>query len=149
VNLDDLDLKIVEILRSSPRASNRHIARVAGVTELTAGNRIRMLIQRGDIQGVGRSNLSVFGYDVTVHVDVYVRAGRVAEVAQSLVALSRVSVVDIVAGPPHIMAVFLAKGSADILSVLETDIGAVDGIERLEVTITTDTIKLLQGYMRV
>jgi DNA-binding Lrp family transcriptional regulator len=148
VNLDDLDLKIVEILRSSPRASNRHVARLAGVSDLTAAKRIRQLIQRGDIKVVGRRNLSLLQYDTTAHVDVYVRAGRVAEVARHLAALPRVNVVDIVTGPAHIMAVFLAKGSTDVLAVLENDIGSIEGIERLEVTVTTDTIKLLSGYTR-
>jgi DNA-binding Lrp family transcriptional regulator len=149
VNLDELDLKIVEILRSSPKASNRHVARLAGVSDLTAANRIRRLIQRGDINIVGRSNLNLLGFDTTAHVDVYVRAGWVGEVARNLVALPRVNVVDIVAGPPHIMVVFLAKESTDVLAVLENDIGTIDGIERLEVTVTTDTIKLLSGYARV
>jgi DNA-binding Lrp family transcriptional regulator len=149
VNLDKLDLKIVEILRSSPRASNRYVARLTGVSELTAANRIRKLIHRGDIQVVSRPNLPMFGYEITVHVDIYVRAGRVAEVARSLAAQPRVSVVDIVAGPPHIVAVFPAKGIADLQSVLEKDIGTIDGIERLEVTVTTDTIKLLLGQRSV
>jgi DNA-binding Lrp family transcriptional regulator len=82
VKLDELDLKIVEILRFSPRASNRYVARQTGVSDLTAANRIRGLIQRGDIQIVGRSNLPMLGYDITAHVDVYVRAGRVPEVAR-------------------------------------------------------------------
>jgi DNA-binding Lrp family transcriptional regulator len=149
VNLDELDLKIVEILRSSPRASNRYVARLTGVSALTAANRIGKLIQRGDIQIVGRRNLPMLGYDITAHVDVYVRVGRAAEVARNLAALPRTSVVDIVAGPPHIVAVFLAKGTSDVLSVLENDIGTIGGIERIEVTVTTDTIKLLSGYRRV
>jgi DNA-binding Lrp family transcriptional regulator len=148
VILDDLDLKIVGILRASPRASNRHVARLAGVSDLTAANRIRQLIRRGDVKIVGRSDLTLLGYDVTAHVDIFVRAGRVNEVAQSLAGLPRINVVDIVAGDPHIMAVFLAKGTSDALAVLEKDIGPIDGIERFEVTITTDTIKLISAYTR-
>jgi DNA-binding Lrp family transcriptional regulator len=85
----------------------------------------------------------MLGYDLTAHVDVYVRVGCVAEVARALASQPRVNVVDIVSGPSHIVAVFLAKGITDLQLVLENDIGTIEGIERLEVTVTTDTIKLL------
>jgi DNA-binding Lrp family transcriptional regulator len=144
--LDSLDLHIVELLRASPRASSRSIARATNVSELTAGNRIRTLMERGDIKVVGHGDMAALGYDIAVHVNIQPAAGRVKEVTFALTQLSRVQVVDIVTAPPHILAAFVARNKPEILDIIENDIGQVDGIESMETIVCLEIIKQTTNY---
>jgi DNA-binding Lrp family transcriptional regulator len=140
--VDNVDLKIVEILRSRPRATNRTIAQLLGLTEMATGKRVRRLFERGDIRLVGKSNPLALGYKLTAHVDVYAQSGQIENVARLLAAGPSIDVVEIVAGPPHIMLVFQARTSAELMSILEREVIGIEGVDRTEVHLSAETIKM-------
>jgi DNA-binding Lrp family transcriptional regulator len=140
--VDNIDLKIVEILRSHPRATNRTIAQLLGLSEMATGKRVRRLFERGDIRLIGKSDPLALGYKLTAHIDVYVQPGQIESVARLLAAGPSIEVVEIVAGPPHIILVFQARTSAELMSILEREIIGIEGIERTEVHLSAETIKM-------
>jgi DNA-binding Lrp family transcriptional regulator len=146
MTLDALDLNIVEVLRATPRASNRMIAESVGASEMTVGTRVRRLVDSGDIAIIGRSDLAMLGFGLIAHVDIHVAPGKIASVAACLAQSDQISVVDVVAGAAPVMVVFQARSEEDILRVIETDIAPVEGVERVELTVAVETVKLVSGH---
>ncbi|MEC3909503.1 Lrp/AsnC family transcriptional regulator [Sphingobium sp. CR2-8] len=137
------DLKIVEMLRHSPRASHRAIATAVGLSEAMVGNRIRRLTDTGDIRVIGQRSAIPLGFDIVAHMDVTVVAGQIDTVARALAANRRFGVVDIVSGPAHLMVVALARNNGEIISLIENHLTCADGIQRVEINASGRTVSML------
>jgi Lrp/AsnC family transcriptional regulator for asnA, asnC and gidA len=139
--LDALDERIVELLRQDPRGSNRDMAENLGVSEVTVGNRVRNLSERNLLRVTAQEDIWALGYTLLALLDVSV-SGRPAEaVALDLAALEQTGSVSTAMTSPELIVQVFARDMADLLHVLETQVGAVRGVVAVESLVVLEAIK--------
>lgn len=144
--LDELDERIVELLRREPRAANRDMADVLGVSEVTVANRIRSLAERKLVIVTAQEDIWALGYDLIVLIDVFV-SGRPAEaVASELAALEQVGSVSITMTSPELIVQVFARDRADLLEVIENQLSRVSGVVAIESLIVLETLKFRSDF---
>ena len=127
--MDDLDLRIIEILRHDGRVSNAGIARAVDVSEGTVRRRLKRLIDENLIEvrvllNLGRKARTVVG----VHVD----PQRIDDVMTNVSGLDGVTFACITTGR-YDMIVWAEAENSELLSQLITKtIGIIPGVQRTE-----------------
>jgi len=82
----DLDLKIIEWLRSDGRASLREIAQGLGVSTTTVSKHLQQLIERGIIRGFRPVlDYSKLGYTITTITQIKAKGNLIPQIVESLV----------------------------------------------------------------
>lgn len=137
-DLDELDQKIIGVLRRDGRLANTEIGRYLGVSEATVRNRIRRLIDADIIEIAANVNLTRLGYERDVYIGFYCYPGKVMDVAQQLVALQEIRYVAHVTGRYDILAVASIKTQEELVGFLTDSLGKIQGLQRFE------TMHLLQ-----
>ena len=93
VELDELDRRIINLLRPNARQSSASIARLVGVSEPTVRTRVERLIARGAILPMARVNPAAIGFPVDAMVGIRVVRGFAKGVGARLAAMENVSYV--------------------------------------------------------
>ncbi len=141
--IDDIDIRIVEILQQNARTSNAEIARQVGMAPSAVLERIRKLEERGVIQGyAARVNPEAYGLGLTAFV--FVRADErigAPTTADRLAAIPEVQEVHHVAGEDCFLAKVRVAGTRALGELLRDRIGAIETIRSTRSTIVLDTVK--------
>ena len=132
VPLDDLDRRIMQLLRHDGRLTYAQIARTVGVSEPTVRKRIERLVQGGAISIMARVNPAPIGLPVDAFVAVRAERGRVMEVGARLAAMEHVAYVAFVAGSFDILIEAFLPDTEGLFRFLNEDLEAVDGIAHTE-----------------
>jgi DNA-binding Lrp family transcriptional regulator len=83
----DLDLKIIERLRSDGRASLREIAQGLGVSTTTVSKHLQQLIERGIIRGFKPViDYSKLGYTITTITQIKAKGNLIPQIVETLVS---------------------------------------------------------------
>lgn len=116
--LDDIDRRIVSVVRQDARISNARLAELAGVSASTAHARLRGLVERGVIVGFSAElDPAALGLGLEALISVGIRAGARGELSAFL---------DRVSSLPEVVQSFFLGGSEDfIVHVAVRDSGAV------------------------
>ncbi|NHV45855.1 MAG: Lrp/AsnC family transcriptional regulator [Candidatus Verstraetearchaeota archaeon] len=95
--LDDIDLKIIDILQKDSRLSYHKIASELGISVGTAYNRIKSLEERGIIKGYTvLIDMAKVGYDLTAIILIQAEGKHLIEVENEIAKMNNViSVYDI------------------------------------------------------
>ena len=130
--MDELDAKIVEILKKDGRASNAGIAREVGVSEGTVRRRLKRLVQEKYIQVVALPDYARMGYESEALVGVQVEPDKVDQVAEELYKLSEVIWVAVTTGSFDIFAWATLPSAEELGIFLRTKVGLIPGVRRTE-----------------
>lgn len=139
--LDELDTKIVDLLRRDPQTSNKTIAVQAGVTETTVASRIRSLTDRRLIRIMVQRDIRALGDNLIAHLDIFVEGRSVADVGRDLAEIPEISSIVVLMGSPQLIAQVHARDGAGLLETMDQRISKVDGIARMESTISLMVLK--------
>ena len=91
VRLDELDLRLLELLRGDARLPIVEVARRLGVARATAQARVERLIRSGALApGNASVDLAALGFEVLAFVTLEIAQGRLEEVAAQLAAIPEV-----------------------------------------------------------
>jgi DNA-binding Lrp family transcriptional regulator len=91
VRVDELDLRLLELLREDARLPIVEVARRLGVARATAQARVERLIRRGALApGNASVDLAALGFEVLAFVTLEIAQGRLEEVAAQLAAIPEV-----------------------------------------------------------
>ena len=141
--IDDIDLRIVEILQQNARTANAEIARQVGMAPSAILERIRKLEERGVILGYSaRVNPEAFGLGLTAYV--FVRADERAgapDTAERMAEIAEVQEVHHVAGEDCFLAKVRVANPRALGELLQKKFGAIDTIRSTRSTIVLDTVK--------
>lgn len=139
--IDDLDRKIIELLREDGRAPNKLIAAKLGVSETTVAIRIRSLRERKVMIVTLQRDFYSQGFDLQCLGDVFVTGRPVEDVARDLADLPCVSIVTLNFGSPEIVITFNARDRGDVVKIIDEQLARVKGIERIETYVALDIRK--------
>lgn len=139
--IDDLDRRIIDLLRDDGRAPNKQLAAELGVSETTIAIRIRSLRERKVMLVTLQRDFYSQGFDLQCLGDVYVSGREVEAVARDLANLPNVTIVTMNFGSPEIFIAFNARDRSDVVRIIEEQLAQVKGVDRIETSIALDIRK--------
>ena len=98
LEMDELDRRIMKLLRPNARRSYASIARAVGVSEPTVRNRVDRLVSNGAIFPMARVNPAAIGFPVDAMVGIRVNRGYAKGVGARLAAMENVAYVGYTTG---------------------------------------------------
>ncbi|MGC8816236.1 MAG: winged helix-turn-helix transcriptional regulator [Candidatus Hadarchaeum sp.] len=140
--MDELDLKILQMLENDGSLSFTEIARRLRLNESTVRKRVLALKEKGvikkftivvDHEKIGFSTLAVVGIDAT--------PDKLLEIAQKLAELPETKYVATSTGDHMIMTEIWARDGRELSRILSEKIGAIEGVKKICPAIILEKIK--------
>lgn len=128
IELDDVDRRIMKLLRHDARLSYAHVARTVGLSEPTVRKRIDRLVRAGAIINAARINPAPIGFPIDAMIGISVVRGRVKEVGRRLAEMENVAYVAYVAGNFDIIIEAFLPHTEGLFKFLNEDLEKIDGI---------------------
>jgi DNA-binding Lrp family transcriptional regulator len=140
--MDDIDRRLVSLLRHDARATIASLAKALGVARGTVQNRMARLERNGTIAGYTvRLKPQVDEHRIRALMTIAVEGNRNEAVLEALKGLPAVVELHTTNGRWDIVAELRADSLASFDQVLRR-IGQVDGVSRTETSLLLSTIKL-------
>lgn len=137
--LDELDLRLIGLMRSAPNLPVVEMARRLGVARGTVQSRLARLDERGVVIGYGPDLGRVAtGFGVLAFTTLEIRQGRDRAIIEGLAAIPEVLEVHAVTGPGDLLCRIVARSNEHLHAVLETLLG-LPGIEHTETHLALQT----------
>ena len=128
IELDEVDRRIMKLLRHDARLSYAHIARTVGLSEPTVRKRIDRLVRAGAIINAARINPAPIGFPIDAMIGINVVRGRVKEVGHRLAEMENVAYVAYVAGTFDIIIQAYLPHMEGLFKFLNEDLEQIEGI---------------------
>ena len=132
VKLDDVDRRIMQLLRRDGRLTYAHIARTIGVSEPTVRKRVDRLLHAGAIYIAARVNPAPIGFPVDAVIGIRVTRGRIMEVGRRLAAMESIAYVSYLTGSFDIMIEAFLPDTEGLFKFLNEDLEKIEGISYTE-----------------
>ena len=139
--LDDIDWRLVELLRADGRAPLRELAEQLGITETAVRSRLRALESTGCMKVVAVADAAAAGFELLLAVGVEVDGRPAQEVAEQLAAHPEVFSVCLVVGTYDIELLIVARDHAHVSELVTRTLVAVPGVRRLHAGLAVDVLK--------
>jgi DNA-binding Lrp family transcriptional regulator len=102
--LDELDVRLLQLLDAHPRTGVLELSRLAGVARATVTSRMQRWEQAGIVRGFGpQIDLDAAGFPVQAIATLEIAQGRLAEIAEFLAAL------------PGVIEAYATTGTGDVV----------------------------------
>lgn len=146
VKVDELGLRIVELLHANARATNKEIADTLAVSEATVAARIRDMESRNILRIVMQRDLRALGYDLLVLVDIHVAQRAPEEVASELAQIEEAASVSVLLSDPDIILQLNVRDRKHLLQTMEQKVAPIRGISHWTADIALEIVKLDSRY---
>jgi DNA-binding Lrp family transcriptional regulator len=124
-DLDDVDRRILAILRERPRTPVAEIARLATVARGTAQARIDRLERTGVVTGYGPDlDAEAIGFGVAAFVTLEITQGQDHAVVEHLASVPEVLEVHAVTGPGDLLCRVVARSNVHLDAVIQQMLAA-------------------------
>jgi Lrp/AsnC family leucine-responsive transcriptional regulator len=138
---DDIDRKILTILKDDGRATNQEIARALKIAAATVSARIRRMEESNAIRVVAAADFAAFGYNVLLAVGVEVQDRPAEAVANELSELDEVFACHLVTGAKDIEMLVVLQDFSDLSDFLMNKVAKIEGVRSLSPAIAVEVTK--------
>ncbi len=139
--IDNLDLRIVGLLRLDARQSFRDIADKLAVSEGTVYNRVNKLKEVGVIKGfIADVDYAMLGFDLTCIIGIRAVGGRLQEIEEEIAKEANVTAVYDVTGEYDAIVVAKFRDMSDLNGLVKR-MTANDAVERTYTMIVLNVVK--------
>jgi DNA-binding Lrp family transcriptional regulator len=138
---DAADQAIVDELALDGRATYARLAHVSGMSESAAARRLELLVRSGALYSDVDIAPELLGYPAGANLYLEVPPSKVPTVAALLAAHQQTAFVAAVGGSANMIAAIRCKDMAGIYEYVTATLGQVNGIEHVEVSTVSRTIK--------
>jgi len=138
---NDLDKKIIKILKKDGRTSNQKIADSLGVTTSMVATRIRRMEDAKAMKVVAVSDFSAFDYNVLLPIGVDVKGRRADVVAREIAKIEEVASVQLVTGKHDIEILVTLSSLENMSDFLLNKLSQVKGVRGLNPAFAVDILK--------
>lgn len=138
--LDPTERALIALLQENGRASVRHLAVRAGVTEVTVRRKLRRLLGERIVQIVAAVDPFEIGYESPVIIGLRLDRPRIEEIASKLCQHPSVRYVGAATGNYDLIVEVVAKSNHDLAQFIMGYLSSVDGI------LSTDTSLILKIF---
>ncbi|WP_241505881.1 Lrp/AsnC family transcriptional regulator [Parahaliea mediterranea] len=139
--LDEVDHRIIALLREDGRMPFRALAKALGLTEATVRSRVRRLEESNTMRVVAVTDIEAAGYNLLLAVGVQVESRTPESVARELAAIPEVFSVNVVVGTHDIEALVVAEDQAALHRLLSDRLAALPGVRRLTPSLAVNVLK--------
>lgn len=129
--LDDIDQKIVALLRENGRVANRDLARQVEVSEATIRARLRRLEKRNMLRVVAMRDLSALGFDIVAPIALLLKGRTAIEVGKELAEIENVITVNVAIGSSDIEMQVVAQSLDELEDLLTNTVANIPGIAQI------------------
>jgi len=147
--LDDLDLDLISELQKDSRQANIQLAKKLGIAEATVRRRLQKITSTNAIQFKIVVNPRVFGHDLVVVLFLNTKVGHCRRIAKELALRTNIYDVAIITGLYDIVAYGYFDSTDGLRDFIANEIGAIEGIERLEICILLEWAKRAYEAVRL
>ena len=133
--IDNVDRRLLEILRGDPRISNRAIAQALGLSETTIGVRLERLSVNNIARVIAQRDVRAMGWRISGHCDVFLKDVDPEEVLARVNAHPNVITIYRLAGPPELMVKIVASDLDELARIALDMIGSDRGVRRVDLQI--------------
>lgn len=145
--MDQLDIKIIDILQNDGRTSNARVARQVGVSEGTVRRRLNRLIEGDFIEVVAVPDPVKMGLASRALIGVQIDPDQIDRVADDLIALKEIGWVTITTGTFDVFAWAALPGPEELGVFLRTKVGTIPGVRRTETFVNLSNKKRGNGVV--
>ncbi|HVB26886.1 MAG TPA: Lrp/AsnC family transcriptional regulator, partial [Mycobacteriales bacterium] len=139
MTIDDLDVRLLELLITEPRAGVLESSRRLGVARGTVQARLDRLQRSGVIRGFAPElDPAALGYGVLAFTTLEIAQGRGEHVVTHLGEIPQVLEAHTITGPGDLLCRIVARSNADLQRVIDRVV-EVDGIVRTSTVIALST----------
>lgn len=142
---DDLDLAILELLRSDGRKPYTEIAQLLQVSEGTVRNRVARLVEKGVMQIVGLIDPVRMGYDTPAMIGVTIHNADIEEVARKIASFPEVSYLIMVSGGFDLMVEVICRDREDFTTFINQKLRKIPGVAQTQSFFILRTVKMAYG----
>jgi DNA-binding Lrp family transcriptional regulator len=135
------DQAIIDELAVDGRATYARLAQVSGVSESAVARRLELLVRTGALYGDVDTAPEMLGYPAGATLYLTVTPSRVPAVGPLLAAHQQTAFVAAVGGPANMIAAIRCRDVAEIYEYVTATLGRVNGLDHLEVSTVSRTIK--------
>ena len=140
--IDNIDIKIVDLLMEDGRMACSEVARrIGGVTERAIRYRLDRLIESGVIFVTAVVNQKIVGYPIVADVLLEVEADSIREVAEKMRAYECVSYVAYSIGETDVSVQVIAKDAVEVYEFVTRVIGKTAGVRKTTTSIVPQVLK--------
>ncbi|MEY2890311.1 MAG: hypothetical protein RJA98_219 [Pseudomonadota bacterium] len=139
--LDELDQRIVDVLRVHPRQGIKDLATALNASEPTITSRIRAMDADGVMRICAQRDFRAAGFEVLASVDLGVRGRPLSDVAEDVAALDGVATVTVVMGERPLMLLVIARTLDELQQIVLTQLAAIQGVSSIETMIISEVMK--------
>lgn len=149
VQLDDLDERIIDLLRDDGRMSNRSIARALNVGESTIRKRLKRMEALKAMRLAVVCDVSVLQIEAFAFLRVSVAPAHSQRIAAYLAAMEETSFVAHSIGQYNIMALLTVRDKAELAAVIDERLAVLEGVHSFEIREIGDIVKHRWDIVRI
>jgi DNA-binding Lrp family transcriptional regulator len=137
VEIDQVDRRIIRLLKNDGRRSNAQVAREVGVSEPTVRKRIERLKDAGVLRIIGLLDPAATGFPVYAMILIEVTNSAIRQVGARLAGMERVAYVSYITGPAQIWCEAMLPSNEALYSFLTRELTGIEGI------VSTEAVQVL------
>lgn len=141
LELDELDYRLIALLREDGRMSFKAMAEALELTEATVRARVRRLEESDTMRVVAVTDFEAAGYSMMLAVGIQVEGRPASEVAEALAAFPEVFSVCQVVGTLDIEVLAVAEDQGAVAELLTEKLSRVPGVRRVVPALAVDLLK--------
>jgi DNA-binding Lrp family transcriptional regulator len=145
MRIDEADQALVDELAVDGRATYARLAHVSGMSESAAARRLESLVGSGALYSDVDIAPELLGFPAGANLYLEVTPSKVPAVGALLAAHEQTAFVAAVGGSANLIAAIRCKDVAEIYEYVTSTLGQVDGVEHVEVSTVSRTIKHAQA----
>ena len=141
MQIDELDSGIIRELQKNGRQSYMELAKLLHVSETTARNRVKQLINKGIITVNAIPDLEALGYDFMGIVGLQIRLTDLQDVVAQLAKHPNVCYLANVTGRFDLIAIVVTRTSTEFAEFMEKVLATIPNILRTETFVSLHIFK--------
>ena len=140
INLDEVDIKILEVLMKDAKKPYTEVAKKAFVSGGTVHVRMRKLEESGIVDGTTlKVNYSKLGFDITAFIGIFLeKSAFYDQVIDRLKEIPEITTIHYTTGNYSMFCRLHCKDTKHLKDVLHDKIQMVDGIDRTDTMISLE-----------
>ncbi len=139
--MDLLDIQVIELLMKDANVTSEFISKQLNVNSSSIRRRIKNLIDQKIISIKAIPNLERLGLPIIAFVSLEVSHTKIKTVLNKLSDHPRTAWVGATSGLFNIRTVWWLNSTEELFGILENEIGKIDGVLRIETSISLQTGK--------
>lgn len=138
--MDDIDRKLIDLLRVKPRCPARALGDTLGIGESAVASRIKGMVAASQMRVMAMIGMDAIGFQHIVFFKLRVSGVSIDEVAAQIAEIPEVYALTTTMGRFQLVGNMYAKDKHDISQLLDISLGKITGVVDIEASLALETL---------